>query len=139
MRVFVDSDVIISSLLSTQGAAYLLLHTAPLTPIISDVSLQEIRTVASRLGIEKNAVAALVKDRLTVQALTHSPEEIQQAFASFVTDPNDAHIVAGAKSATARFLITYNLKHYRRDIIQEQLGVTIIPPARFLQFLRSRS
>lgn len=139
MRIFVDSDVVISSLLSEKGAAYLLLHATAITPIISEVSLEEIHTVAARLGVAKNSLDTLVHDQLTIQPLRLSPKEIQQVYSSYVTDRNDAHIVAGAHNAKVRFLITYNLKHFFRDIIQEQLAVTVLTPAMFLQFLRSRS
>jgi len=60
LKVFVDSDVIISSLLSSSGAAHFLLHnTDAVKPCISNLSLQEIRIVVERLAIDSKKLASL--------------------------------------------------------------------------------
>ncbi len=56
---------------------------------------------------------------------------------SDVIDPNDAHILAGSKTAKAKFLVSYNIKHFMVDKIAEELKIVVLTPAKFLQYLRS--
>ena len=133
MKVFVDTDVVVSSLLSSSGAAYFLLeHVSDVTLNISKSSLQEIRKVVARLNIAKDKLESLVERRLNV---THT-EKTEAIYQEYVFDVDDAHIVVGAKEAKARFLITYNLKDFKIDKIKQDFDIIIITPARFLQYLR---
>ncbi len=138
MKVFIDSDVVISSLLSSTGAAFFLLHTAPIQPIISSVSYKELLIVIERHPIEKKKFDQLIQTRfMTVQLTLHS-KEVQQIYKNYVLDLNDAHIVAGAKSAQVKYLISFNQKHYKKELIKNDLDILLFTPALFLQYLRSR-
>ena len=136
-RVFVDSDVVISSLLSTKGAAYLLLNKQSYKSIISNVSKVELKRVADRLGIDKGRLQNLIQNKLKVIKLGADLEKIKSDFQNYSNDPDDTHIVAGAKKAKARFLLTYNLKHYRRQKIKDDFDIVVLTPAQYLQYLRS--
>jgi len=109
MRIFIDSDVVISSL-------------------ISSISLKELRAV----------VEMLVKNRFEVFPLTKELGEIKEEYVQYVTDINDAHIVAGAYSTKVKYLISYNLKHFKKDKMKNELGLILLTPALFLQYLRSQ-
>ena len=137
MRIFVDSDVIISSFLSQSGAAYFLLGTASLQLFISSLSKKELETVVKRLGIESNMLTTLIENTLKVTMLLDSLPEIKESFKQYVLDENDAHILAGAKAAKADFLITYNVKDFKIDKIKKDLGILTLTPGNFLQYLRS--
>lgn len=135
--VFEDSDVIISSLLSSTGAAYLLLNqTDTLSLFISTLSQKELERVSERLQIETIALQALLTKRFSRVELANTTE-LQHKYAEYVLDNNDAHIVAGAEKSHARFLITYNTKHFKIDKIKEDLRILVVTPATFLQYLRS--
>ena len=134
LTVFVDSDVVISSLLSSSGAAATLFTQAECQWHVSTFSLRELVIVCRELGIAKERF----KGKCTVTPLANLPK-IQKTFGMFVTDIHDAHIIAGAKAVKAQFLVTYNLRHFRRDAIREQLGIIVIPPAHLLQHLRGRN
>lgn len=134
MRVFIDSDVVISSLLSQSGAAHLLLKTTDTTRFISTISLKELRVVCKRLHISQIKLETLVRKGLTILQLE---EKIHTHYEQYVTDANDAHIVAGAVKAKTTYLISYNLKHFKKDAIKDTLGILLMTPAMFLQFLRS--
>lgn len=126
MRVFIDSDVIISSLISNIGAAAQLLNTGDnITKIISNLSQKELKIVMSRLKISKSLPKLKV---LTIKNV--------KKYSIYSIDPNDAHIIAGADQVNAKFLITYNLKHYKIDKIKQDLGIIIMTPGIFLQYLR---
>ena len=137
MNVFVDSDVIISSLISQKGAAYLLLHTDTLTMYISSLSQKEIEIVLDRLNIAKNDFKNLIEKRLQVVSLMKSVSAIKKDFQRYVGDIHDAHIVAGAKEANVQFLLTYNMKDFKIEEIKEDFTIMVMSPGQFLQYLRS--
>jgi predicted nucleic acid-binding protein len=137
--VFVDSDVIISSLLSQTGAAYVLFHTTRQIFYYSNYSRKELAIVCRRLSISEAALDKLMRDTFTLIQIKLSQEKLNRKFSSYVFDKNDAHIMAGAVEAKVRFLITYNLKDYKADTVKEEHGVIIMTPARFLQYLRNRA
>lgn len=111
-RIFADSNVIITSLLSKKGASYLLLNQ-PNEPwdhfasqnkfVISNVSKKELERVADRLEIDQNKLHNLVQKRLKTVRLTSDLTKIKKDFEDYTSDPNDAHIVAGAAKAKAKF------------------------------------
>jgi predicted nucleic acid-binding protein len=138
VKVFVDSDVIISSLLSSSGAAYFLLHRAnAVKPYISNLSLQEIRIVVERLSVDSNKLASLLRGNMGIVQLQYTKETVKTAYRQYVLDENDAHIVAGAKEAKAKFLVSYNSKDFKVERIKRDLAVILITPAHLLQYLRS--
>lgn len=136
-KVFVDSDVILSSLLSSKGAANFLLNEVDLKFVMSTISLLEIERGIAKLNLDKNQLRQLVKNRLKLIELKDSLKEIGKSFRDYVFDEDDAHIVAGAESAKARFLISYNIKDYKLDKIKNNLNIIIMMPGKFLQHLRS--
>ena len=137
MDVFIDSDVVISSLISQSGAAYLLLNKSQITPVISTISLQELQRVTHRMGIEWNTLGELVKTSLTVITLDEAVKSIQKEYEPFVFDKFDAHIVAGAKKARVGYLTTYNLRHFNTDKIKADFAIRVMTPGTLLQYLRS--
>ena len=136
-RVFVDSDVVISSLISAKGAAYLLLNNQKEKFIISNISKKEIKEVADRLKISQDRLRDLIKSRLKIANLETDLAKIKKDFKDFASDPNDTHIVAGAVRARAKFLLTYNTKHFNKHKISEELGINVLTPGQYLQYLRS--
>ena len=138
MRIFINSDVVISSLISSSGAAYFLLNQSKMRPVISSISLKELRIVVERLKIEPEKLEMLVKNHFKVFPLIKELREIKEEYAQYVTDIDDAHIVAGAYSAKVKYLISYNLKHFKKDKMKNELGLILLTPALFLQYLRSQ-
>ena len=118
LAIFVDTDVVISSLISPSGAAFLLLNqTDGLELFISNISAGEIKDVAKRLHLDTEKVNQLTERRFTVIQLPETIGNIKTSFRDYVLDRNDAHIVAGAKQARTQFLISYNTKHFKADIV----------------------
>ncbi len=135
MNVFLDSDVVISSFISSSGAAYYLLNSKIETCnfYISDFSIYEIDTVSKRLGIP-NKLEDLM-DRLNVINLD---KNVKTSFIRYVYDINDVYIVLGASESSSIFLLTYNIKDYKEDLIKNELNIIVIKPGNFLQYLRNR-
>lgn len=137
MRTFIDSDVVISSLLSDSGAAYFLLQSSSKELFISSTSKDEIEEVCKRLNIKSQKLVLLIGKKLKVVKISDMLEKIKNDFRKFVLDENDAHIIAGAVACKADFLLTYNLKDFKIEKIKEELGVIVMTPGSFLQYLRS--
>ncbi|MBI5358733.1 hypothetical protein HZB69_03880 [Candidatus Amesbacteria bacterium] len=125
MKVFVDSDVIISSLISDTGVASELINNFDIKKVVSNLSIKELEIVKTRLNINKPLPKL---ETVTIDNVIK--------YSVYSIDPNDAYIVAGAKQAKVKFLITYNLKHYKIDKIKRELDIIIMTPGMFLQYLR---
>ena len=136
MRIFLDSDVIISSLLSSSGASHFLIHQTQVKLLISSISHKELKVVIKRLNIEPSKLKDLINKKFEVLKINNSQEDIKQKYMDFVVDIGDAHIVAGANKGNSKYLITYNLKHFKKDKIKNELDISIMTPALFLQYLR---
>lgn len=136
MPVFIDTDVIIASLLSSKGASSYLL-TKDIHASISSISRREVRKVAKRLKIDPNKLNALLKNQLKTVGMKQTLPTIRRKYSAFVSDKDDAHILAGAIEAKAKFLITYNTRHFDREKIKNRFDILVMTPAHYLQYLRS--
>ena len=136
IQVFLDTDVIISSLLSRTGASFEILKHPAVKKVISRAVKEELVIVAKRLKIEGHKTKKLVEDINSV-TLGLTKSRIVKDYQQFVFDQQDCHVVAGAKVSKSRFLLTHNLKHYRVDKIKTGLGIMVFKPGNFLQYLRS--
>lgn len=136
-KVFVDSDIIISSLISSKGAAHLLLKEQKGNFIISNISKKELEKVVKRLRLEQSQLQNLIKNSLKTVNLREEIRVIKEKFKGYTSDLNDTHIVAGAAKSKARFLLTYNIRHFSAQRIKEDFNITVLTPAQYLQYLRS--
>lgn len=138
LKVFLDSDVVISSLISSLGAAYLLIHgTKDLELFISNLSLKELEEVAVRLNLDKNSLSNLTKVNFRTLELETTNKDLKEKYKDYVLDSDDAHILAGAVEGKVRFLISYNIRHFKVDKIRKDFNVFILTPGHFIQYLRS--
>lgn len=135
-KVFLDTDVVISSFLSQKGAAYKLINKQQISKIISRSVKEEAAEVIKRININPKKVSWLSKKVRIVQ-LDQVKEKIIKTYSPFVFDHEDSHIVAGAHLSGCQFLLTYNLKNYDREKIKNKLKIIIMKPGNFLQYLRS--
>lgn len=137
LKVFVDSDVIISSLISKLGAAYFLINEASFKFFISNISLKELKIVVKKLRLENETLEKLIKKQFYIMPLETNLKKIKEKYKDYVMDINDCHIIAGAVKSRAKFLVTYNLRHFKIDKIKRDFNLLIMTPAIFLQYLRS--
>lgn len=136
-RIFTDSDVVISTLISQNGASYLLLHHKNIACYISSHSLAELTRVVKRLNIREDKLKTLTYERLKMVTLKESIGKIKEKYREYTLDTDDTHIIAGAVKAKAEFLISYNIKHFKIEKIKRDFDIKVTTPANFLQYLRS--
>jgi len=134
IKVFLDSDVVISSLVSKLGASHQLINNKDVVCFISDVSYKELLKVIKKLGLDEKNSTILIKSNLKIIKLKKSSSD----FKNYVNDVDDAHIVAGTVELKTNFLITYNTKDFIINKIKEKFNIQIMTPGLFLQFLRSK-
>jgi len=142
VKVFVDSDIVISSQLSNIGAAYFLLNKTNLSLFVSNLSLVELQRVATRHKINNAQMLAFIKKRFSHVNLTEEFKEIESQFNSYANDPNDIHVIAGAVRANVNFLLTYNLKDYKIDKIKmPDNGLLLEPinPVKYAQIVAKKN
>lgn len=139
IKVFIDSDVVISSLLSSTGASNVVIkdYYSQLKLIVSNISSEELIRTADKLGIDKNKLAKALKDKFKIIKLRQDKEKVINKYGNYTYDIQDTHIVAGASEAKSKFLLTFNIKDYKIDEIYQDFGIRVIIPGEFLQYLRS--
>ena len=131
LKVFVDSDVIISSLISSTGAAHFLLHqTTDLELFISSVSKRELDEVVARLSLENKKLTELIDKRITKINLKEEISEIKSKYEDYVFGIWDLALIE-----TGRFIgdegITYQTVEERKPL---EIGYHIHPLLRGLGY-----
>lgn len=137
VKVFVDSDVIISSLISKSGASSIVINQAPVDSYISNLSWEELKRTVKKLGISKDKLEKVLKEKFKKVKIKINAEEVIKKFGEYAYDFEDAHIVAGAKQSKAKFLVTFNIKDYKLVKIADELGIRILTPGELLEYLRN--
>ena len=131
IQVFLDADVIISSLLSKTGASYEIINRTKVIKVISKIVKNEIEEVAKRLGLFHEP-KKLYKN-LKIVSVNATKEDVLKSYQEYVFDREDSHVVAGAKKSKSKFLLTHNIKHYNVNKINSDLGIKVIKPNNFFQ------
>lgn len=139
LKIFVDSDVVISSMLSNTGAAYFLLNKLSLNLFISNISVLELDRGVKKLNLNRDRLTGLIKNKLRVIKLRGTITNIKKNEEEYVFDKNDAHVVAGAKKAKANLILSYNIKDFNLSKLKQDFNIIVTTPAKLLQYLRSIS
>ncbi len=135
IKVFLDSDVVVSALLSQTGASYEILKNKEIRKITSETIKVEVGEVAKRLNISLSNKRIFGK--MEVINLKLNKARLVKNYLPYVLDEEDSHVVAGATKANSRFLLTHNIKHYHIEKIKRDLEIITMKPGTFLQYLRS--
>ncbi len=132
-RVVIDTNVLVSGLLSKRGAPARIVDMTlgdTVVPVISPAVLTEYDDVLSRpeLALRAEDVAAVLNYlRLPGAHVVHvDPSEIDHVCA----DPDDDTFTAAASEGKAAFLITGNPRHFPRSPWR---GIRILTPRHFLR------
>jgi len=136
IKIFLDSDVIVSALLSEAGASFAILGNLRISKVVTNTIRAEVFEVARRLGIDLSQKD--IFHDLEIIALKLDKARLVETYIQYVLDKEDSHVVAGAHKSKVNFLLTHNLKHYRVDEIKTRLGIIVMRPGSFLQYLRSQ-
>jgi putative PIN family toxin of toxin-antitoxin system len=133
MKVVLDTNIIVSGLLSPFGAAgeiMRMVSSGDLRLCFDARILDEYKTVLKRPKFAFNCSH--------VDCLLEYIERIGEVTAGNplslkLRDPDDEPFLESAVSGKAKYLITRNIKHYPKEQIQ---GVVVITPEKFLNHYR---
>jgi len=142
IKVFLDSSAVIAGIISSTGAARVLLVMSENGQIETFISEQVI--VESERSIARKVPHALPEFRQTLKdaglKVVHKPtqEEIEENI-SLIADPDDVPILLAAMKAHVDYLATHNRKHFLDDPkVAEKSGLKIGTPGDVLTWIREK-
>ena len=132
-----DTCVLVSAARSRRGASFALLASLPHSKFQICLSVavytewQAVLTRAEHLptGVDASLALGFVQ---YLASLAHL-QDVHFLWRPFLKDPDDDMVLECAVAASCKYIVTHNLKDFRRS---EQLGVIAISPADFLQLLK---
>ena len=140
IKVFLDSSAIIAGVISSTGAARVLLVMSENGQIETFISEQVISE--SERSIARKVPHALPEFRQTLKdaslKIVHNPteEEIKENL-YLIADPDDVPILLAAMKAHVDYLATHNRKHFLDDPkVAERSGLKIGTPGDVLAWIR---
>jgi putative PIN family toxin of toxin-antitoxin system len=139
MKVVLDTSVIVSAVRSRQGASFALVSSVPNPAFqicLSVAVYTEWQSVLSRPehlppGADADMALGFVRYLTSVAHL----QDIHFLWRPFLRDPEDDMVLECAVAAGCQYIVTHNVKDFRRT---EQLGVQAVTPAEFLRILKEK-
>jgi putative PIN family toxin of toxin-antitoxin system len=136
-RIVLDTSVLIAAARSRQGASFALVSSLPnprFQICLSVAVYTEWQAVLSRPehlppGADANSALGFTRYLATLAHL----QDIHFLWRPFLRDPDDDMVLECAVAAGCTYIVTHNIKDFRRT---EQLGVKAVTPGQFLQILR---
>ena len=136
-RIVLDTCVLVSAARSREGASFALVSSLPdpRFQICLSVTLyaewQSVLTRPEHLPPGANAEIALGVTRY-LASIAHL-QEIHFLWRPFLRDPDDDMVLECAVASGSQFIVTHNIKDFKRT---PELKVQAITPAEFLRVLR---
>lgn len=136
IEVFLDSNVIISSILSKTGASFKIINDPEIEKLISKTVFAEVKIVSERLNIDfKKEKTAL--NQINLISINLTKKKLLKIYKKYVFDEEDSHVIAGTHKSKSKFLLTHNTKDFNINTINSDLNIIVLTPGIFLQYLRS--
>src|SRR3989338_11415203 len=141
LRIFLDASVILSGLASSKGGSGKLFKAAQggkLKLITTPFVIEEVVNHLEKLNIESKQLEDLLSSKII--HLTKNPNEDEiERFHRVSSDPDDAHVLAGAGLSGADKLISLDKKHILTSKVRKYLKpMPVHSPKEFWDWLRER-
>ena len=140
IKIVLDTSVLVAAARSRKGASFALVSSLPHPRFQICLSVavytewQAVLGQPEHLPPGTDAAAALGFIRYLVN-LAHL-QDIHFLWRPFLRDPDDDMVLECAVAAGCAYIVTHNIKDFRRT---EQLGVRAVTAAGFLQILKDKS
>lgn len=136
--VFLDTSVILSGLASSTGGSAKLLQLGfkkSIKLVVTDKLVQEAAKHLVKLKIHPSKLEAIIKKRQVFLKKTPA-QAIIKKFSLVTSDPNDAHVLAGAVVCSAHALVSLDKKHIITPKVKRSLKpIKILTPKQFWHWL----
>ena len=138
-RAVMDTNVFLSALWSTQGAAYEILEQLRLGRwgmLLSNHLLFEYEEVAKRYAAEMGLTLGDIDTVLDAICTAAEQHQLKPEWQPRLPDPDDEPLLQLAVEAGGDCVITRNIRHLKPA---ENFGILILTPAEFLAKLRAQT
>jgi len=140
IKVFLDSSAVIAGVISSTGAARVLLvmsETGQIETFISEhVIVESERSLARKVPHALPDFRQAIKDAKPKIFKNPTPKEIKDNL-YLIADPEDVPILLSAVQAHVDYLATHNTKHFIDDPkVAERAGIKIGTPGDVLAWIR---
>lgn len=140
VKVFLDSSAVIAGIISSAGAARVLLvmsETSQIEVFISEqVIVESERSLARKVPHALPDFRQALKDAQPKIIEKPTPKEIEDHL-YLIADPDDVPILLAAMQANVDYLATHNRKHFLDDPkVAERSGIKIGTPGDVLAWIR---
>lgn len=140
INIFLDSSVLISGIISSTGAAHVLLQLGETEDIVLTIS--EFVLLETEASISKKSPKNLANIKKEIQSarikiVPNPPREEVMANLYLIDDPEDVPILLAAIKAKVDYLATLDRKHFLKDTkVSERTGLRIGIPGDVLIWIR---
>lgn len=136
-RAIIDTNVFLSSLWSTRGAAFEIfaqLRQGRWQIVLSNHLLFEYEEVAKRTASETGLSLQDIDDVLDALCTVAECRQLEPDWIPRLSDPDDEPILQMAVEAKVPTIVTRNIGHLKPA---ESFGIEVLTPAQFLAKLRA--
>ena len=137
LRAIIDTNVFLSSLWSTQGAAFEIfaqLRRGRWHIVLSNHLIFEYEEVAKRNAPEMGLALQDIEDVLDALCSVAEQRHLDPHWIPRLSDPDDEPLLQMAVAAKVPIIVTRNLGHLKPA---ESFGIEVLTPAQFLAKLRT--
>ena len=135
VRVVIDTNVLLCSLRSRRGASFRLIQhlgSPRFQPIISPPLCLEYEDVLCRPGLLSGYSRQDIGDFLDYFLSQCLERQIHFLWRPHLSDPGDDLVLELALAGEASFIVTHNLRDFRRTV---EFGIQAVTPDQFLGIL----
>ncbi len=137
MKIFLDTNVLFSAIMSDKGAAFALISLikkGKICGITSDICLKELKRIEDKLKFKVNVDQFLKSFNIKILKLKEIKPKFEVSF--YVKDQDDAHVIQGAIESESEYLVTFNMKDFYADVIYNAFHIKVLTQGMMLQTLR---
>lgn len=139
MRFVLDTNVLVAALRSRQGASAALVSALPLKrwqPALSVPLYLEYQDVLLRPGlIPSSFTSADILALCRYLASVAHAQDVHFLWRSFLPDPKDDLVLELAVAASARYIVTHNVRDFQGA---DRFGIRALAPREFLRLVGLR-
>lgn len=132
--VFLDSSVIVSSLISSTGGSNKIIQSgksSAIKLITSQYVVEEVTKHLPKINLSKSTLSSLIQTR-DIDVLPNPPQKVISKFTSITPDPKDEPILASAVLSGANVLVSLDKKHILIPKVRKHLKpIKVYNPQQF--------